>query len=73
MRKPKIQTVSELIDWCDQQYGTTMQTVDELLESNKWKTPRNRKALTLAGNILKGIDELREVTMAEILPKKPNF
>jgi len=73
MKNRSQQTNAELLEWCDLQHEDTMQTIDSLLDDNKWKSVKNMKALTVAGDILKNIDELRQTVLEEVLPRKAKF
>jgi hypothetical protein len=70
MKNKKSQTATDLLNWCDTQQEETIKVVDQLLDSPSWRATKNRKALSLAGEILKNIDLLRQESLQGILPHK---
>jgi hypothetical protein len=56
------QSMVQIIRWCDEQEAKATDTINDLLDTKRHKTKIGKKALTIASNILKSIDALREVS-----------
>lgn len=68
MKKKKEQkTPTEILNWCEQQEEKTKKTIDYLLDHQDWQDEKTKKALTIASNILKSIDELKQITLDIII------
>jgi hypothetical protein len=56
------QSIVQIIRWCDEQERQATETINHLLDTKRHKTKIGKKALTIASNILKSIDALREIS-----------
>ena len=61
------QSLTELINWCDQQEDSTRNTINMLLDTKKHKTAVGKKALTIASEILKSTLVMRETLNRELV------
>jgi hypothetical protein len=61
------QSLTELINWCDQQEDSTRNTINMLLDTKKHKTAVGKKALTIASEILKTSLVMREALNQELV------
>jgi hypothetical protein len=55
------QSMVQIIRWCDEQEAKAKNTINDLLDTKRHKTKIGKKALTIASNILKGIDTMRDI------------
>ena len=68
MKKKKDQkTPTEILNWCEQQEEKTKKTIDHLLDNEDWQNEKTKKALTIASQILKSVDELKQATLEIII------
>jgi hypothetical protein len=61
------QSLTELINWCDQQEDSIRNTINMLLDTKKHKTAVGKKALTIASEILKTSLVMREALNQELV------
>jgi len=55
------QSIVQIIRWCDEQEAQATDTINNLLDTNQYKSKIGKKAMTIASNILKGIDTMRNI------------
>jgi hypothetical protein len=60
------QSIVQMTRWCDEQEVYALDTINHLLDTNKHKTKVGKKALTIASEILKGIEMMRETLNQEL-------
>ena len=60
------QSIVQMTQWCDEQEVEALNTINHILDTNKHKTKVGKKALTIASEILKSIEMMREALNQEL-------
>jgi hypothetical protein len=60
------QSIVQLTRWCDEQEEYASDLIDRILDAKKHKTKVGKKALTIASEIIKSIETMREALNQEL-------
>jgi len=60
------QSIVQLTRWCDEQEEYASGVIDRILDAKKHKTKVGKKALTIASEIIKSIETMREALNQEL-------
>lgn len=70
MKKPKTQSATDILNWCDVQEEETKRTIDMLLDNHDWTDKKIKKALKITSELLKSIDLLKDAALQSIINPK---
>jgi hypothetical protein len=65
--KPKSQTPTDILNWCDVQEEDAKKTIDMLLDNHDWNDKKIKKALQVASQILTMVDKLKQTALDAII------
>jgi len=63
----KIQTPTDILNWCDVQEEEAKKTIDMLLDNHDWNDKKIKKALQVASQILTMVDKLKQTALDAII------
>jgi hypothetical protein len=66
-KKPKSQTPTDILNWCDVQEEEAKKTIDMLLDNHDWNDKKIKKALQVASQILTMVDKLKQTALDAII------